>query len=395
MLYKVILVVIVMSRALAIQNNDMRRTNTTHQTSHNLITSSTDEDSKNEGEYDHTQQPHPSKDPKDEYGYDYEYYVAEYSNLLINAKTGTLIFIVIIGIASNSLSILIIVKRGLIKVGIWVYIACLAFSDNCVLVMYFLYEFSKEPVNYFGSLLNASSFNCRLIYILFSVFLVVSNNTLACMTLERCVTILRPYRPPPSQRRAFIMVSCIVVYALLLYTSYYSVVYGLVHIPIGNNETLTFCTPLLKYEKYNDFFLWTDLGVFLLIPSTAIIFGNLSIILTLIKRSRNKAINRNDTKVKHDMKITYMLLAISSFFVLAVAPNSLYGTLLWQYFYTDPLEAFSFDNIPWSIMVYLNLANFSGNFFLYCITGQTFRQEAKNFFWHGFRCDETTNTPSI
>ena len=105
----------------------------------------------------------------DEIGYGYNKGLDKYSETLIQAKIGSIIFLIIIGIIGNSLTVLVTVKQGLIKTGIWCYILCLAISDNCALVIIFLYEFSKEPVNYWGDILNNRNFICKLFLIGHSV----------------------------------------------------------------------------------------------------------------------------------------------------------------------------------------------------------------------------------
>ncbi len=53
-----------------------------------------------------------------------------YSNIVFTVKTGYVATIQAIGVASNTLSVVIIIKQGLIKTGIWVYIASLATVHN-------------------------------------------------------------------------------------------------------------------------------------------------------------------------------------------------------------------------------------------------------------------------
>ncbi len=337
-------------------------------------------------------------DSIEEVSHGYDKSLDRYSETLIQAKTGSIIFLIIVGIIGNSLSILVTIKQGLIKTGIWCYNLCLAISDNCVLIILFLYEFSEEPVNYWGDILISSIFICKLFLTSSSVIIGSSNTILAFMTISRAITIVSPYTKPPGQKRAFIMTACIIIYVMVLYVPYGTIVFGVVSYPIGMNDPLTgqpivinTCGKLPKFAQYFDYFWWADLFVVIIIPAVSIISANIAIILNLIKRSRNKTIQRNQSKKNIDLKITYMLIFASTYFVLSVSPMAIYVNFLWDYFYDDVTKAFAYDNIAWSTVTYLNMTNYVVNFFLYNLTGQTFREETKKCILGIFKCNRSGN----
>ena len=68
------------------------------------------------------------------------------------------------------------------------------------------------------------------------------------------------------------------------------------------------------------------------------------------------------------------------FFVITVSPTTLYGTILWEYFYQSYEEAFSYDNVAWAFCSYTAMLYYVGKFWLYVMSGEVFRREAKIFF---------------
>ncbi len=316
----------------------------------------------------------------------------KYSETLIRAKTGSITFLIFLGLTGNSLSI-VIIKQGLIKNGVWVHIMCLAISDNCVLFMSFLYEFSKEPVNYWGHIRNNNKFICKLFNTCFPIFIATSHNILACMTISRSITIVKPYKQPASQKMAFTMVACIIIYVMVLYVPYGVTVFGVVGIQKGTIDPLTgqpitikLCTTLPRFKKYHEYFTWAGMLVSFIIPVVSIITANIAIIITLIRRSQMKTIQRDNSRVQHDSRINHILVFVSSYFVISVSPMIIYVNVILQYVLKDRIKGVAYNNVAWSIITYLNTTNYVGNFFMYCLTGQIFREETKKFIKKIFQC---------
>ena len=347
-----------------------------------------------------TLDPQTTSDPVHGSGDKHENSMDKYSDTLMHGRTGSIIFLIILGLAGNSLTILVTIKQRLIKTAVWVHIMCLAISDNCVLLGHFLYEFSKEPVNYWGHFLNSNHFICKLYFTCYTIFFVASHNILAFMTIQRSITIINPYKETPGQKRGFIMVACIMIYVLVLYVPYGVTLYAVMDIPIGMVDPLTgqpvtikICHTQPWYAKYHEYFLWAETFIMLIIPALSIIIANAAIIVTLIKRSNNKTIQRDNSKVRKDSRINYMLVFVSSYFVISVSPMIIYVNFVSQYVFEDEVEGFATDhyNVAWSIITYLNMTNYVGNFFMYCLTGQIFREETKKFIYGIFKCNRTGN----
>ncbi len=178
---------------------------------------------------------------------------------------------------------------------------------------------------------------------------------------------------------------------------------GVVDIPFpvynsSSNETDTILIKLCgvkpEYYPFVTDFLKVDLFIYLIIPVVMILTANTGIIIVLIKRARNTSIQRDKSKVASDNKITIMLVFVSLFFVITVGPLASIVTVLWRFFYSTFEEASAHykDTVAYKVMLTLNLFNHSGNIFVYLLTGQIFRKEAKLFFKNlGTGCGKCIN----
>ncbi len=129
-------------------------------------------------------------------------YENEMSSAFLYAKICIYFIIVIIGLFGNSFSFLIVVKQGLVKSGVWVYIASLAITDSIALIMYAITEFSKPPVNLLSNMPNSNAIMCKAMTSFGYLWALMSNYIACFMTIERCIIILNPYRVPPGQKQA-------------------------------------------------------------------------------------------------------------------------------------------------------------------------------------------------
>ena len=309
----------------------------------------------------------------------------KYSKLFINVKIAIFTTGVLVGILANLFSLLIVIKQGLIKSGVWVYIAALSISDSFTLIGWYIYEFSKEPVNYFWGAVTYNNLMCKLI-VLFSYWPgAVSIYILAFLTVERAVLVWNPYRQPRTQKQAILVVITITLVMISGYTAWILSSIELLEYPVGTfngNDTnvVGICTLHPKYYKYLTIYIWVDFTINYSIPVFLVVIANICIIYTLMKRARNKTIQRDHTNAKKDVKITRMLMVMSITLVVTLTPNALYITVLWKYFFDNTETAFAFDNVAYTTVYFFSLILYMGNFFIYILSGETFRDEVVKFF---------------
>ena len=175
-------------------------------------------------------------------------------------------------------SLIVIVKQGLIKSGVWTFIASLSISDNLTIITFYLYEFSKSPANFFGFLSN-TNFTCKLFTSAQYIFGTMSIYFLVFMTCERAVLILRPYRQPTSQKQAIVAIISISILISLTYLAWCFSAFGILEYPASalggdSSEIIKICTILPKYHQYITAYTWIEFNVYYIIPVFLIISLN-------------------------------------------------------------------------------------------------------------------------
>ena len=305
------------------------------------------------------------------------------SNLFIKAKTFVISTMFVISTA-NTFSLIVIIKQGLIDSGVWTFIACLSISDNLTIITFYLYEFSKSPVNFFDFLSKTTNFTCKLFISTQYIFGTMSVYFLVFMTCERAVLILRPYRQPTSQKQAIIVVITITILISFSYFAWCFSAFGTLEYPASvlggdSSEIIKICTILPNYHQYITIYTWIEFTLYYVVPVFLILSSNICIMYTLARRAQNREINRSTCQAKKDVKITRMLIILSLSFVVTISPQALYATILWEYFYESQGVAFAFDNVAYNIGLAFSLLLFNGNFFIYCLSGEMFRGEMIKF----------------
>ncbi len=318
-------------------------------------------------------------------------YQDEISNSFMYIKLSISLMVLIIGLVANSLSFLIIVKQGLIKSGVWVYIASLAVTDNLALIMSFFYGFSGPPFNILGDIPNSNNIFCKTLSSFGYLWALMSNYIVSFMTIQRCMLIVNPYRVPPGQRQAIISVLIIAAIIMIIQPSYVFTFIGIVELDIPNTShnnsitTIKFCSMLTKYQKISMYYFMLDGFIYTVVPIILIISANSCIVFTLIKRHKNGELQKVHKNAKKDMNVTYMLLSISLLFVITLTPVIIFY-VTWEYFYNSFEEAIAFESIGLTITGMLAMTNHSCNFFCYVLSGEIFRERAAIFFRSIFCC---------
>ncbi len=307
-----------------------------------------------------------------------------YSNMVMTIKTIYTSTINTVGVISNTLSVVIIIKQDLIKSGVWVYIASLAIVDNVGIIYYQVVNFSRDPINYLGDFITISEFSCKLNSLLIYFPMVTSHYILAIMTIQRSIIITNPYKIAPGQRHAVTVVVLLILIVLLVYGTYCALTTSIVELPIPfpandliSNVSLSvkFCGIHLKYKNIQDIIMISDVVAYAIIPAILVIIANVCIIIALIRRQQNTSIQRDLSKVKEDNRIARMLIFLSIYFVVMTFPHALYYAIN-----VDVAGAFDPGNIVYNVLECITATYYCSTFFVYLATGQIFRKEAEEFF---------------
>ncbi len=307
------------------------------------------------------------------------------------------------GLIFNSLSFLIIVKQGLINAGIWVYIACLSLVDNMVIIMMTIKLFSRNaPYDFIGDAFIVNNILCKFLTSAAYLCSTLSYYIMCLMTVERCVQILRPFKTPTGQKQAVIKVIILCMIISIVQTSSIWPTHGLFDLNLVDELTnstisLSFCTMLSEYQTnaYLTALFAVEMILFAILPIIMVISANSLIVFALIRRAKNNALASTSRNKNKDKNITYMLLAISSYFLLSLMPYLIYLNT-WHFFYENFTDAFSNESTASNILVCLLASNSCINYIFYSISGGTFREQAQLFF-KSLKCskDEMANEMAV
>lgn len=309
-----------------------------------------------------------------------------YSGSIIFLSIWLRAIITVIGLISNMISLLIIVKSNLKESSVGVYLGALSISDFLCLIANGLIEF---PYYIFGNdWMTKSNAFCKLLMIYIYIVQNVSSWIIVTLTCERCYVIARPYAMITNnvlRKRAFKSIIVIILIAFLLYL-HFAITAKVESYPITvSGEIINYdymCVFAKEFEYFGySIFSWIDLTVYSGLPFVIITSCNVIIITYVAKSVRNKHIKGSRSrKTDPNSKLTVMLLTNSSFFLITTLPLAIYVNFAPLYWYDDPNQAFSFNDIHYTIFLILNSLNYNCNLFIYILSGNKFRYEAKRLF---------------
>ena len=198
--------------------------------------------------------------------------------------------------------------------------------------------------------------------------------------LEECL-----FKSPTGQKQAIIKVLILCIMIIIVRTSYVWPFHGLFDLDLADeltNSTIKTCSMIPEYQTsifYETVFFAIDTIPFVILPIVIIISANSLIVYALIRRAKNSALASTNINKDKDKNITYMLLAISGYFLLSLMPYLIYVNT-WQFFYENIAEAFSPHSTAYNIMICVLSSNSCVNYIFYSISGEMFREKARLFF---------------
>ena len=285
-----------------------------------------------------------------------------------------------VGIIGNSLSLIVFRRMGFGKSPTNVYLPWISTADNGVLLLGLLPQWLKQAG--FVNLHQLSPITCKLTY--FCTF--TSGDTaiwlLVAFTVDRAVAVRFPlrnfrFRPRDTSSVRKLCMSLLVcacaknVHIFWTRDAVYDSVTG---------DLISNCGRAQGYEYFEAFVRpWIAFTMVSMLPLIIVIISNSVIVRALIgyhDRRRTNAIISNAER--NFRQTTLMCLAVSVSFFVCVTPNFalLVGRPYWKAAVSDHSALNVFDAVD-NLLLY---TNHSINFFLYCLTGKTFREELHDLF---------------
>ena len=314
----------------------------------------------------------------------------------INLKTATNIWIycspivIVVGTIGNILSFRVMLRRRLRQTTTALYLIVLSVADTCVLYSGLLRQWIRALQG--TDVRNFSDFSCKFHIFIVYLFLQFQAWILVAITIERLVAVTLPHRSRKIfTRRSAVLILLVVFTLLACVNSHYFWTHKLMAIP--SKHGLKYFCMNSQDKKYAKFLLhiwpWLDFALVSLVPFIIMFMSNSIIAFTLLHHRYVRIGTLNNTNTHNRTSgMTATLLILSFAFFLTTAPLAVYIIMSEDLKSQATLvgDGHGQLKIVWACINILAYTNNAMNFFLYCISGPTFRKE----FWAIFNIRKET-----
>lgn len=318
--------------------------------------------------------------------------------------------VILVGTIGNVLSFVVLLRSRMRSTSVYFYLMVLAAADTMVL---YVSAFKTWIFLLTGfELLNASNEACKIVFFLLLVSFHLAAWIIVLITLDRFIAVWFPLKATTmcvlSRARAATIILILTVFVYQLH------VFWTFELQWHRQTQRMRCMPTKGHQHFNQLpFNILKVVTYSFLPFLIIMVLNVAIIVRLRKtpialihggggghdtsgtystRSSTRdgthldgaaGPNRTRASMHLHIRLTYMLLTVSFVWLLLTAPWSMYS-LITQESSRDP-QTKARQILAKSVCFLLYYTNHSINFFLYCITGNKFRRELMELFFHVFR----------
>ena len=276
-----------------------------------------------------------------------------------------------LGLVGNTLSFLVMIKPNNRKVSTCIYMAAISINDS-LLLCFGLHDWLVGALK----ISQWREWECKIAAYLDNLTLQCATYQVLAMTFDKYVAIKWPHRSTiySTPRTAKVIILTIIVSV---------VIYNLPHL-----YTTTIvegaCYGYSAKSIITKVFSWFTIVINAIIPFTLLIHMNYILVKT-VKDSRKMFRNsvgsagvatREKTMKSAETQLTTMLLLVTTLFLILLLPT--YIRFIYAAFVTSDTPSKFATSMLISEMSYkLYVTNSGINFFLYCISGQKFRNDLK------------------
>ena len=280
--------------------------------------------------------------------------------------------LMVIALIGNALSITVLLKRGLLSSTCNFFLVNLAVWDTLLI---WLRGVSFILTTIKGGTL--SSAGCKTIVYLQNVAVQNAVWVVVIMTIDRFVAIRFPLKMVRlcTLKRAKITLCGLLVFTLIFNVEYFIIVESYIRLDLPS------CRYVAQYENFaNKIWSWIDMAVYAIVPEIAIFTLNVIIITTLRRARKSQAdLVKVRGKVKKD-HLTPMLLTVSIVFFLLTTPKTCLIIIKGYWNFKKTVDSFVLYHLLNTIFRLLADLNHCINFFLYFVSGPSFRKDLAKLF---------------
>lgn len=332
-------------------------------------------------------------------------------------------FILLLGSIGNLLSFLVLRQPSMSQISSYVYLATLAVVDEIVLVSCLLYSWL---IHLLGASLR-TNFLCKSLHTVGTASAWLSVWLIIALTVERVIVITFPLHANrlASPTRAKVII-CTLAVSFVVINLHFIETVGIVN--YDANSTANTCNFKLRYVGFGKVWSIIDATLYSYIPLLLISIMNAAILVQVYKARKSrrmlfhaqhcsmrnaapcvKIVNNSypsggftnshqshanaSARSENGRQLTIMLVVISFFFLITTSPIVIFKTLI-QFLDHSSLERKANLELVNTVTLHLMYLNHSMNFFLYCATGNKFRQQLKRLVSRNRRMHETVANQS-
>ncbi len=283
--------------------------------------------------------------------------------------------LILIGLAGNSISFIVLVSRKLRNTSAYVYLAGLACADNGVLLLSAFKTWIRAVFQW--ELLHVSNIGCKTVMWLFLTSLHLSAWFIVAMSMDRFLVIWFPFRA--SRICTATRARMVVIVFLVTMAIGNSHVFWTLGLQSYDNNTVTICGPAPEDHLMTDVYPYVKLVTYSILPFVIVLVLNLCIIWKLwIHHQPFGEKNKPGYANRHSQnRITIMLLTVSCLWLILTAPFTMVSLLLRH---TKNAHGAAQTLLYKTLCFTLLYINHSINFFLYCCVGRRFRRKLREVF---------------
>lgn len=289
-------------------------------------------------------------------------------------------FLFCVGGTGNILSFLVLSRKALRGSNSSIYLRAMAVADFMTLFAYFMVTVTK----YYAHELQTAAY-CKCILWFQSSFQQISSYLVISMSLERYFAVAHPL----SVGRVFTskVATGLSISLFIIFLSF-NVPYLLFVTTSNGRRVCTFDQHMSIFEPWNK----VDSIVAAYIPAVVILLLNVLIVVQVRRAQVQQRKMQQSAARGQDQtaQITRMLLAVSISYWFLTIPMAIYFAGSQYFFDFTDLYSYSAAYLTQQVCAFLLLTNNSINFYLYCLTGNKFRQELRAMF-----CHQTQTQPPV
>nr|KAI8761976.1 FMRFamide receptor [Biomphalaria glabrata] len=296
--------------------------------------------------------------------------------------------LLILGTLGNLFSFIILRRKQMLKVSSYLYLATLAIVDTVVLYCGLLRHWIRELAQV--DIQDTSDGACKFIVTISYVSSDLSAWLITAVTVERYIVVCFPFRASSmcNVSRAKKVI------ALLIFIILSINVHFLWTVEIDNKGR---CETGIQHRAVIDpVWPWVDIFIYSTLPFLIITVLNILIIKEVAGARSNRVLlsgaeadsstltsghtsRVRRSKMSESQRLTVLLLTVSFMFILLTLPNNilLICTRVWNQYQKDIESSKYLARTFTELLMYIN---HSINFFLYCATGNKFRQQILDLF---------------